>query len=70
MQHSRAKHLTAPLLLDNISGLCPQEDEPKTLIHTVKTSIFTTLVTSWVEEGEVKIVAVARHFTLVNPRLF
>ena len=40
MHFERAKKSNATLILDNFSAICPKDDDPKTLMNTIKTEIF------------------------------
>jgi hypothetical protein len=40
------------------------------LLETIRTERFSQLIVDWIEKQEVRIVAVARHFSLVNAKLF
>jgi SpoVK/Ycf46/Vps4 family AAA+-type ATPase len=71
MHFQRAKNINAAFILDNLSAICPKEDDPKTLMNTIKTEIFSQMVTDWIEAfPDVPIIAVSRHFTQINPKIF
>lgn len=60
------------LILDNLNALCPliDSDAPLNLVETVKMEKFTDVITEWLEDQEVHIIGLGRHFSLVNPQLF
>lgn len=41
MHFEKAKETNAILILDNLNAICPKDDDPKTLLNTIKTEIFT-----------------------------
>jgi hypothetical protein len=71
MHFDRAKTINAAFVLDNFNAICPIQDDPKTLMNTIKTEIFSKMVSDWIEDfPEVPIIAVSRHFSQINPKIF
>ena len=60
------------MVFDNLNALCPSinKDAPPNLLETIKTERFTQILSEWIELQEVQIIGVARHFSLVNIKLF
>ena len=71
-QKDKGKTCSSVLVLDNLNALCPMidEDAPPNLTETVKMEKFTNMITQWVEDQQVQIIGVGKHFSLVNPQLF
>ena len=68
MHYKKACHYGDTFVLDNIHSICPMinKDAPQNIVEIVKSKKFSSLMQKWVEEGNVKIIGVSRHFSQVN----